>query len=68
MTDLQRSSSGLVLILARDGKASAPTLVDTGRNVFLSAAEIDGPGRLVVGGSVGGGAALLRLSDAGGAR
>ena len=65
MTDLQRSSSGLVLILGRDGKASPPTMVDTGRNVFLSAAETDGPGRLVVGGSVGGGAALVRLSEVG---
>ena len=61
MTDLQHSYSGLVLILARDGKVSPPTMVDTGRSVFLSAAETDGPGRLVVGGSVGGGAALVRL-------
>ena len=64
MTDLQRTYSGMLLILGRDGKASAPTMLDTGLNVFLSAAETDGPGRVVVGGSVGGGAALVRLTEA----
>ncbi|MDB5423621.1 MAG: hypothetical protein JWQ29_1037, partial [Phenylobacterium sp.] len=64
MTDLQRTYSGMLLILARDGAASAPTMLDTGGNVFLSAVEADGPGRLVVGGSVGGGAALVRLTAA----
>jgi hypothetical protein len=64
MTDLQRTYSGMLLILGRDGKASAPTMLDTGLNVFLSAAETDGPGRVVVGGSLGGGAALVRLTEA----
>jgi hypothetical protein len=67
MTDLQRTYSGMLLTLGRDGKASAPTMLDTGLNVFLSAAETDGPGRVVVGGSVGGGAALVRLTAAAGA-
>jgi hypothetical protein len=63
MTDLQRTYSGMVLTLGRDGRASAPTMLDTGLNVFLSAAEMDGPG-MVIGGSVGGRAALVRLTEA----
>jgi len=58
------SGASIGPILGRDGKASAPTMLDTGLNVFLSAAETDGPGRVVVGGSVGGGAALVRLTEA----
>jgi CHAT domain-containing protein len=64
MSDLQRTYSGMLLTLARDGTASAPTMLDSGGNVFLSAAEDEGPGRLVVGGSVGGGAALVQLTEA----
>jgi hypothetical protein len=63
MTDLQRTYSGMVLTLARDGQVSGRAMIDTGLNVFLSAAEQEGPGRLVVGGSVGGGAALVRLTE-----
>lgn len=54
--------SGMVVRLQADGTASAPKLLDSGTNLYLSAVDASGPGETLLGGSLGGQPVILRLS------
>jgi len=54
--------SGMLVRLAADGSASAPKLLDSGSNLYLSAADASRPDDIVLGGSLGGQAVVFRLS------
>lgn len=61
---LDRTFSGMVVVLDRDGRASAPRLLDSGSHVLVTAVEARDPADLLVGGALGGTAAIFHL-DAG---
>lgn len=58
------SISGMVLSLDRDGKASAPRMLDTGSYIFISAAEASDPKDILIGGAIGDQAAIFHLPGA----
>jgi CHAT domain-containing protein len=60
--------SGMVVLLGRNGKAAPPRMLDSGSNVYVTALQTGSTGEILVGGAVGGQAALIRLEPAGGAR
>ena len=61
---LDRTFSGMVVVLDRDGRASAPRLLDSGAHVLVTAVDARDPGDILVGGALAGEAAIFHL-DAG---
>jgi hypothetical protein len=58
------SASGMLLMLGADGAATAPKMLDSGGDLFLDDVAADDEGELVVGGALGGEAALFRFAQA----
>lgn len=58
----QRSYSGMVLSLGRNGATREPKLLDSGANIYVDALETGRPGEILVGGALAGQAAIFRLS------
>jgi hypothetical protein len=54
----------MLFTLARDGTASARKMLDSGSNLYVDDADASVPGDIVVGGSIGGDAAVFHLSAA----
>ncbi|WP_334161579.1 hypothetical protein [Phenylobacterium sp.] len=61
---MDRTFSGMVVVLDRDGRASAPRLLDSGSHVLVTAVEASHPADVLVGGALAGEAAIFHL-DAG---
>jgi CHAT domain-containing protein len=57
--------SGLVVTLDRKGAPSAPTLLDSGSNIYVTAADASRPGDILLGGALAGQAAVFHLSEGG---
>ncbi len=57
--------SGLVVTLDRKGVPSAPTLLDSGSNIYVTAADASRPGDILLGGALAGQAAVFHLSEDG---
>lgn len=55
------SYSGVVLTVGPDGTVSQPRMLDSGGNLFLFSVEASDPESVVLGGAVGGEAAVFRL-------
>ncbi|MBU2307242.1 MAG: CHAT domain-containing protein, partial [Alphaproteobacteria bacterium] len=55
--------SGLLLTLGRDGAASAPKLLDSGSNIYVTASATGRPGEILLGGALGGQAAIFHLAE-----
>ncbi len=66
--DLQRANGGMVLVLDRQGKASAPRMLDSGAGVFINGMDVSRADDILLGGSLGGEAAIFHLTDTAGAR
>jgi CHAT domain-containing protein len=62
MGDLRSQKTGMLLSLGPGGAASAPRMLDSGFDLFLSAADASDPGDILLGGSLGGQAAVFHLS------
>ncbi len=54
--------AGLVLTLDRTGAVAGRKLLDSGSNVYVTAADAGAPGELLIGGALAGQAALFRLT------
>ncbi|CAN7535150.1 CHAT domain-containing protein [Phenylobacterium sp. LjRoot164] len=54
--------SGMIVHLRADGAVAAQRLLESGSNLYLSAADASRPGEALLGGSLGGAAVVLRLS------
>lgn len=54
----------MLLTLRADGTTSSPKLLDSGSNIYLSAADASRPGEALLGGSLGGSAVVFRLATA----
>lgn len=54
--------SGMIVRLGADGSAAAPKLLDSGSNIYLSAADASRPSEVLLGGSLGGAAVVFRLT------
>lgn len=61
--DLKRADSGMVVVLDRRGKASAPRMLDSGAGVLVNGVDTSDPGDILLGGSLGGEAAIFHLAD-----
>lgn len=57
--------SSLVVTLDRKGAPSAPTLLDSGANIYVTAADASRPGDILLGGALAGQAAIFHLSEGG---
>ncbi len=60
--DLRVLRGAMLLTLGPDGTASAPRMLDSGSDLFVSAAEAGDPSDIRVGGSIGGDAAIFHLA------
>ncbi|MGH6999201.1 MAG: CHAT domain-containing protein, partial [Phenylobacterium sp.] len=56
--------SGMIVQLGADDAVEASKLLDSGSNLYLSAADASRPGEALLGGSLGGAAVVFRLSTA----
>jgi hypothetical protein len=56
--------AGLVLTLGRDGRPGATRILESGANVLLTAAETSAPAEILLGGALGGEAAIFHLTPA----
>ncbi|WP_312160483.1 CHAT domain-containing protein [Phenylobacterium sp.] len=63
--DMRTHVGGMLVRLEADGSLSAPKLLDSGSNIYLSAADASRPGEALLGGSLGGAAVVFRLTTAG---
>lgn len=61
--DQKRANGGMVLVLDRTGRASAPRMLDSGAGVFVDGMDATQPDDILLGGSVGGEAAIFHLAD-----
>ena len=61
-TDLAAWESGMLVTLTRDGRPSALKMLDSGGDLFVSAADASEPGAILVGGSLGEEAAIFHLA------
>lgn len=61
--DLKRANGGMVLVLDRRGRASAPRMLDSGAGVFINGMDASRPDDILLGGSLGGEAAIFHLAD-----
>ena len=52
----------MLLTLGPDGAVSAPKLLDSGSNLYLSDIDASRPGEALLGGALGGQAVVMRLS------
>lgn len=57
--------SGLLLTLGRNGAPTAPKLLDSGSNIYVTTAEASQAGDILLGGALGGQAAIFHLADEG---
>lgn len=60
--DLPKSFGGMVVVLARDGRASAPRMLEAGGSVFVTSIDASDPRDVLVGGTLGGEAAIFHLA------
>ena len=61
--DVKRANGGMVVVLDRKGQASAPRMLDSGIGVFVNDMDTTLPGDILLGGSLGGEAAIFHLAD-----
>lgn len=54
-----------MVTLDRKGAPSAPTLLDSGSNIYVTAADASRPGDILLGGALAGQAAVFHLSEGG---
>ncbi|TAJ67942.1 MAG: CHAT domain-containing protein [Phenylobacterium sp.] len=66
--DLPRTFAGMVFTLERDGSAGPPRMLDAGNSVFVSGADASRPADILLGGTLGGEAAIFHLREGGGRR
>lgn len=55
------SLAGMVFALSRDGRVSPPRMLDSGSTVFVTSLDASQPGDVLLGGSLGGEAAIFHL-------
>lgn len=63
---LPKTFGGMVLILDRDGRAGPPRMLEAGGSVFVSGADASRPGDILLGGALGGEAAIFHLNGGAG--
>ena len=59
---IDQRTLGLVRLSDRAGKVSEPLVIAAGGDVFISDLDASRPGEILLGGAVGGEAAILRLA------
>jgi hypothetical protein len=53
----------MVLVLDRDGRPGPPRMLEAGGSVFVSGADASRPSDILLGGTLGGEAAIFHLSE-----